>query len=442
MGLSNDILPITARRGSDGRLFVGGCDTVALARECGTPLYLYDQATMDAAVAGYRDALARHWPGRAEVAYAAKAWLSTALAQWAAARGLGMDVVSEGELRQALHAGFPPERLHAHGNNKPDGFLRACVGMGAGRVAIDHPREAEQLAAICDSLGKRQGVWLRLNPATVADTHASIETGSATSKFGLSLIEGDALRVARFVHNSPHLDWQGVHFHIGSQFTDTIALRQAIRRVFEWLARVRAELGWIPAEFSPGGGWAVPYLPDEPYLAPDVAIPELVDAIVEGCDRLEMELPTLVLEPGRELVARAGVALYTVGTVKQAASVRYAFLDGGLADNPRPALYGARYHTLLADREGTGPQTCYSLAGPFCESGDTLVREITLPGLQEGDLLAVPVSGAYQLSMASNYNGATRPAVLWLHEGRAQVVQRRERIEELWKRDCLIDLEP
>ena len=444
--LPTTLLPVTARRNAHGHLELGGCDVVQLAERYGTPLYLYDQATMDAILAEYHDGLAAHWAGEAEVAYAAKAWLSTAMAQWAAARGLGMDVVSEGELRHALRAGFPAARIHAHGNNKPDSFLRACVEVGVGRIALDHLREAERLAAICATLGTQQAVWLRMNPATAPDTHASIQTGSATSKFGLSIRDGSALEVAHFVDGNEWLDWRGLHFHIGSQIKSTVSLCEAVRRVLNWLAMLPTELSRKATEFSTGGGWAVPYTPDAPHLAPSTAIRDISQTILEGrisipacsdaqAGMLMLPMPKLILEPGRELVARAGVALYTVGALKQAAEVRYAFLDGGLADNPRPSLYQAQYHAVLANRAENSPTIRYRLAGPFCESGDVLIDEISLPELQEGDLIAIPVSGAYQLSMASTYNGAPRPAVVWLHQRKAEIVQQRETYEMLWARD-------
>lgn len=429
------LLPLTAQRAQDGQLLIADCALDSLAEAYGTPLYLYDQATLDRAVADYHVALAAYWPGDVQVAYAAKAWLSTALAQWAAARGLGMDVVSEGELRHALYAGFPAARIHAHGNNKSDAFLQACVTEEVGRVVIDHPREAERLAQLAAEQGRRQAVWLRLNPATAAQTHASIETGSATSKFGVSLQDGSAWRVAQTLVGHERLDWRGVHFHIGSQFSDTQPLREAIRRVCYWLGEVQATLGWAAAEFSPGGGWAVPYRPNDPHLTPATAIPELSATLQAELTRHALPRPILVLEPGRELVARAGVALYTVGALKEAGGLRYAFLDGGLADNPRPALYDARYHALLANRDSDEPPLSYALAGPFCESGDVLIREVALPPLREGDRIAIPVSGAYQLSMASTYNGTPRPAVLWLQQGSAHLIQQRERLDALWARD-------
>lgn len=415
--MTSPILPITTHRTAHGVLSIGGLLLPDLTRQYGTPLYVYDQATMDDAVARYRTTLDAHWDHGWHVAYAAKAWLSPPLVQWAARQGLAMDVVSEGELRRAIDAGFPPERIHAHGNNKSDTFLRLCVTLGIGRVVIDHFREAERLATICRETGKEQAVWIRLNPATAAPTHAKIETGSASSKFGASLANGVAEQIAAFLlREDVPLQWDGVHFHIGSQFADCAAQVEAIHRTTAWVAQMRDRYQWVWSTFSPGGGWAVPYIEQDPQLSPETAIPLITLALHDACVTHDLPFPFLVLEPGRELVARAGVALYQVGAIKQAGEVTYAFIDGGMGDNPRPALYGARYTALLANR--TAPATHhYRIAGPFCESGDILIDKIVLPELQEGDLLAIPVSGAYQLSMASHYNATPYPAVAWLHEG-------------------------
>jgi diaminopimelate decarboxylase len=302
-------------------------------------------------------------------------------------------------------------------------------------VVIDHEREAERLATICTDLGRQQAVWLRLNPATEAVTHHHISTGGERSKFGLSLHAGAALRVARFVQENEWLHWRGIHFHVGSQIATMEPLLRAVNTVLTWVEVVGERLGWQPEEFSPGGGWAVPYTPDAPYLAPATAIGAMAEMLQRWFARRNQPLPTLVVEPGRELVARAGVALYTIGALKEAGDICYAFLDGGLADNPRPALYEARYHALLANRAGDSPTQRYTLAGPFCESGDMLIHDIAVPELRENDVIAVPASGAYQLSMASNYNGAPRPAVVWLSEGEVHLVQRREQVVELWNRD-------
>lgn len=431
------IFPDTAQIGPKGSLMVGGCDSRRLAEEFGTPLYLYDAATLDGAVDAYRRSLTQSYPAATQVAYAAKAWLCTAAARWVARRTLALDVVSGGELAVALRGGVEPGLIHFHGNNKSDAELAQALDAGVGRVVVDHQEELRRLDELALSRGRRQPIWLRVNPDVGAGAHRHIQTGHAASKFGLSLHAGAAEAVALDALTRPGIELLGLHCHIGSQLRDAQPLAEAARRLLALATRLRDLAGWQAAELSTGGGWAVAYTPEQLASLPPVSdyVGSVSSAIVEGCREDRLPLPRLVLEPGRSLVARAGVALYTVGAIKQAGEVTYAFIDGGLADNPRPALYGARYSALLASRPGDTTRQTVAIAGPYCESGDVLIPEIALPPLRPGDLLAVPVSGAYQLSMASNYNAARRPAVVWVEEGAAQVIQRRETLDELLGRD-------
>lgn len=431
------IFPDTARIGPDGALVIGGCDSRHLAAEFGTPLYLYDAATLDGAVDAYRRSLAQSYPADAQVAYAAKAWFCTAAARWAARRALALDVVSGGELAIALRGGIEPGQIHFHGNNKSNAELAQALEAGVGRVVVDHPEELRRLDGLALSRGLRQRIWLRVNPDVEAGGHRHIQTGHAASKFGLSLRTGVAEATARDALACQGIELVGLHCHIGSQIRDPAPLADAAVRLVELAARLRAHSGWQPLELSAGGGWAVPYTDEQRAGLPPIGhtVQQVTEAIVQSCQRHALALPRLVLEPGRSLAARAGVALYTVGAVKQAGEVTYAFIDGGLADNPRPALYGARYSALLANRPGDSARQTVAIAGPYCESGDVLIPEIALPPLRPGDLLAVPVSGAYQLSMASNYNAARRPAVVWVEEGTATLIQRRETLEDLLARD-------
>lgn len=437
MPLPFELLPFTARRDPFGALTLGGCALPDLVQRFGSPLYIYDGATLDAAAAGYQAALAAHYPGPGAVAYAAKAWLCTATARWAAARGLGLDVVSGSELAIALHAGFPAAQIHFHGNNKSRAELAAALAAGVGRIVVDHAGELELINELARGLGRRQAIWLRINPDVAVDTHSHTRTGHAASKFGLALADGTAAAAVARACALPHLHLLGLHSHIGSQFRDPAPLVAATQRVMRFAGEMQRTTGWQIAEFSPGGGWAVPYTPAqaEGLLPVEEALEPLAAAVVAGCGEQALPLPRLVVEPGRSLVARAGVAVYTVGAVKQAGDTLYAFIDGGLADNPRPALYDAAYHALLANRQGAAERIRVHVAGPYCETGDVLIYDLELPPLQPGDLLAVPVSGAYQLSMASNYNGALRPAVVWVEAGQARLVQRRETVADLLRRD-------
>lgn len=435
-----ELLPVTAQRDAAGRLCLGGCAVDALAARFHTPLYVYDAATLHAAATAYRDALRLAYPAPGEVAYAAKAWLCTATARWAADQALGLDVVSGGELAIALHAGFPAERIHFHGNNKTPAELAQAVDAGVGRIVVDHAGELAVLDELARQRGRRQPIWLRINPDVDVATHDHTRTGHAASKFGLTLVDGTAAAVAKHALALPGVELVGLHCHIGSQFRDARPLVTAVQRLLDLAAMLHDAAGWQPAELSPGGGWAVPYTPDQVAGLPPVGevVAAVAGALVDGCRQRRLSLPKLVLEPGRSLVARAGVALYTVGAVKQAGPITYAFIDGGLADNPRQALYGARYTTLLANRLGDASAPIkVHVAGPYCETGDVLIHDVELPPLVPGDLLAVPVSGAYQLSMSSNYNAARRPAVVWVENGDATLVQRRETVEDLWRRDIV-----
>lgn len=431
------IFPDSACLDETGALQLGGCDVRHLAGEFGTPLYIYDAATLTAAVVSYQMALAQNYPGDSQLAYAAKAWLCTAAARWIADSAIGLDVVSGGELAIALHGGVQPDRIHFHGNNKSDAELAQALDAGVSCIVVDHPRELARLDALARGRSRRQPIWLRVNPDVDTDTHRHTQTGHATSKFGLSLRDGSAEAAARDALSREGITLTGLHCHIGSQLRDPAPLALAAGRLVELAARLRDATGWQPAELSPGGGWAVPYTSEQLAGLPsiDQYVAEVAGAVVNSCRQHGLALPRLILEPGRSLVARAGVALYTVGAVKQAGETTYAFIDGGLADNPRPALYNTGYSALLANRRGGVERQTVTVAGPYCETGDVLIRDISLPLLHEGDLLAVPASGAYQLSMASSYNASLRPAVIRVENGVACLVQRREIFDDLLRRD-------
>jgi len=437
-----NLLPLTAHVTADGHLWLAGHDTVALAEEYGTPLYLYDGATFRQRLAQLQDALVRHYPGPSQVAYAAKACFTPTLARHLNAAGVGLDVVSGGEMAVAREAGFDPARVHLHGNNKSLDELRAALeygtGRGIGRIVVDNLDELEWLEALVAERNQRNrvlslrlwknpvspiAIWLRLTPALDVDTHAYRQTGHAGSKFGLpittfpkagSLREGPAAQALARARESPWLNVVGLHTHLGSQIFDPAPYAVAIERMLDFAAAH----DFIPAELSPGGGWGVPYTPEDPAPPVDEWIAAVSRAVIERCQAQGWDTPRLIVEPGRWLIAPAAIALYKVGTRKIAADgTRYVAVDGGLADNPRPALYGARYAAFLANRatEPAGPPV--TVVGRFCESSDVLVRDAGLPEPRPGDLLATPVAGAYQLSMASRYNLAPAPVGLWLEEG-------------------------
>jgi diaminopimelate decarboxylase len=414
-----------------GELFVGGCRLSALAEEYGTPLYLYDRATLDNAVSEYRRLLRAYYPAPSSITYAAKAGLCVALAHWTQRHQMAIDCTGEGEIGAAVAAGVPRERVLVHGVNKSPADLLAAA-RHAGVIVVDSLSELRRIIPLQGS-APRPELWLRLRPGLAVETHPHRQTGQAESKFGMS--DSELLEVARQAHEH-RLQITGLHFHLGSQFCDPAPLSTAIQRGVELAAQVGLGPHW---HLSPGGGWGVAYHEDElPHPPLEDYLRRVCDEILAVCAAARMPLPHLHLEPGRSLVARAGVALYRVGTIKRPIhgdQRNWLLVDGGLSDNPRPALYGTRYTALPLANPDREPVERVWIAGPYCESGDVLIEDLPFPLIEEGELIAVPVSGAYQLSMASNYNGARRPAVVMVAGGQPTLMQRRETVEDLLRRD-------
>ncbi|GAB4503460.1 MAG: diaminopimelate decarboxylase [Anaerolineales bacterium] len=409
-------------------LTIAGQDLRMLADVYGTPLYLYDVATLDAVVTAYQAALASLYPAPASVTYACKAALNLALVRWSQRHDLWLDCTGEGEIGIALRGGAPREHILVHGVNKSEADIRAALEH-AGVIVVDNLTELRRLVA-CARHEPFPDVWLRWQPGLTVATHAYTQTGQRESKFGM---DTEDVLLAAMLCREHGLLLKGLHFHLGSQFCDPAPLRPAI----EWALELAAQLGcggnW---HFSPGGGWGVAYHEDDlPQPEVGAYIRLIAESVERGCVKNGLSLPHLHLEPGRSLVARAGVALYRVQAVKHQGRRTWLLVDGGLADNPRHALYGARYTCLTVAGPGRERSERVHIAGPYCESGDVLIEDLPMPAVEEGEVLAVPVSGAYQLSMSSNYNGARRPAVVWLEDGRARLVQRRETIEDLLRRD-------
>jgi diaminopimelate decarboxylase len=438
-----DLFPVTTTLGQvDGvpLLEIVGLPLPALAQRYGTPLYLLDEATMDRSLAEYRDALASTYPAPCAITLAGKALLLTATAQWAARSGLWLDCTGAGELAIARHAGFPRGRIVVHGVNKSDEDLRAAVEY-AGVVVVDNLSELGRLLALLAGRSEpAPALWLRVRPGVTVDTHAYRQTGQEESKFGMALHEAvDAIALCRAHDRLP----EGIHFHQGSHFHDVAPIGPAIDRVLDLVEELAGSQGWTPQVLSPGGGWGVAYHEDD---LPHPSIAEYVQftarSVLEGCQRRNLPLPRLHLEPGRSLVARAGVALYRVGVVKRSGAKHWLLIDGGLADNPRPALYGARYSALPLTNPLRAPTHPVTIAGPYCESGDILIHDLPMADIAEGEWIAIPVSGAYHLNMGSNYNGARKPAVVWLESGQAHLVQRREAVEDLFARDLPLPHQP
>jgi len=431
--LPSGLLPDTAAVTPADHLSLAGCDLVELAAEYGTPLYVYDEATIRNRARAYRDGLRAAYGGASLVCYAGKAYCAPWLLRVIAEEGLGLDVVSGGELFMARASEFPPERTYFHGNNKGADELAMALEAGVARVVVDNLEEVGRLSRLASGMGIEQQVLLRVAPSVEAHTHAHIKTGVLDTKFGLSIQTGAAEMAALIIQEAPGLRLVGLHAHIGSQIFELEPYRQTIDRVFELAIRLRAAFGFELAELSPGGGFGMRYTADDQPISPAAVTRAMADGVCDAATRSGFAaLPRLTIEPGRSIVGPAGVAVYTVGSVKEILGVRtYVAIDGGMADNIRPTAYGAVYAPLLANRALEAADSEVAVAGKYCESGDVLVKAARLPLPRVGDLVAVPGSGAYQLAMASNYNMSLRPAVVVVADGQARLVRRRETYADL-----------
>jgi diaminopimelate decarboxylase len=428
------VLPISAGLSPAGRLSLGGCDVHDLVEEFGTPLYVYDAATVRAQCHDYLDAFRLHYAD-CDVLYASKAFLNRPFARFIASQGLGFDVVSGGEIEVLRAAGVDLARVYFHGNNKTPAELRLAVQAGVGRVVIDNEYEVALLATMASEAGRRQPVLLRVSPGVDAHTHEKTTTGILDTKFGVPIATGAAERVLRLIAETPHLEFRGLHMHLGSPIFEMEPYVLGIEVMARFIADVCSDrLGLEVPEFSPGGGFAVAYTGEQQRSLPSVEQYALTVAgtLKREADALGFPLPRMTVEPGRSIVARAGVALYTVGARKEVPGVRtYVAVDGGMADNIRPAMYGSRYEALAAERPLDGADETVTIAGKYCESGDVLIRDIALPRLRSGEILAIPSAGAYQLAMESNYNLAYRSAVVMVEGGEARLIRRRQTPEDL-----------
>jgi diaminopimelate decarboxylase len=420
------LFPVTYRVNAAGHMEVGGCDLVELAKEHGTPLYVYDEATVRQRASEYVAAMG----DAGQVLYSAKAFASPQFLRVIAEEGLGLDVVSAGELYLALKSGFPKERIHFLGNNKSTEDLESAYRAGA-TIVIDGEHEFQLLRDVVPE-GKRTPVMLRLSPGVKPDTHDHISTGQLDSKFGFSIESGAARRAIEIALKDPRLELVGLHSHIGSQIFALGAYQDAMEIMLDLLVTLRDELKYEPRKLGAGGGLGIAYTRNDDPPTPREFVETVRHAMVAGCARRNLKVPELVVEPGRSIAGPAGMALYTVGSIKDIPGVRrYVAVDGGMGDNIRPKLYGARYEAFLASDPDRAHDGMVTIAGKYCESTDILITDIEMPPLKSGDIITLPAAGAYCLAMASNYNGMPRPEVLMLRDGEARVMRRRETLEDL-----------
>jgi len=429
------ILPDTAGVNEKGHLTLGGCDAVKLAAEFGTPLYIFDEATLHRTCADFRKEFGQRCADTL-VIYAAKAFINRALARIFREEGLGLDVVSGGELAIAKSADFPMDKVYFHGNNKLREEIELAISWGIGRIVVDNLYELSLVNEVAKKARVSQDILLRLTPGIDAHTHQYITTGIIDSKFGLPIATGQAEEALVKAMSASNLSLVGLHVHLGSLIFSVEPYQKAIEIVFQFAAEMRDKHAFTLTEFSPGGGFAVQYTQDTP--APDTAYfaQSIADTIKSKSKKLGLKPPRLIVEPGRAIVGRAGVAIYRVGAIKDIPGVRkYVAIDGGMADNIRPALYGSRYEAIVANKANKKELERVSIVGKFCESGDVLVRDADMPKVVSGDIIAIPVSGAYCLSMASNYNASLKPAIVFVKDNKARLIRRRESYDDLMSCD-------
>ncbi|MFG2503150.1 diaminopimelate decarboxylase [Streptomyces sp. NPDC048441] len=424
------VWPASTTRLTHGDLAIGGVPLTELAQRFGTPAYLIDEGDVRERCRTYL-----HVFPDAEVHYAAKAFLCRAMAHWVEEEGLGLDVCSAGELELAVTTGFPAERIVLHGNAKSPHDLEAALRLGVGRIVIDSASEIARLAAAVPP-GSRQKVMVRVVPGIAAGGHVKIRTGTDDQKFGLSITDGSAQHAIARIIGQPGLELTGLHCHLGSQITTDKPFLAAVRRLVGLLARIKDQHGVTLPELDLGGGHGIAYRPGEAALDITTLARKMRAELIESCAAAGLTVPKLLIEPGRAIAGHAGVALYRVLAVKRTGGRTFVAVDGGMSDNPRPALYGVRYVPRLIGRHSTASSAPVTVVGRHCEAGDVLADDVQLPGdVRPGDILGVPVAGAYHLSMASGYNLVGRPPVVAVADGHARLLVRRESIEDFRSRD-------
>lgn len=418
--------------GENGHLFVGGCDTVSLAGKYGTPLYVIDEDKVRRSMRKFREIMQKYFPAGSRVLYASKALSYVDIYRVAASEGLGADVVSSGEIYTALKGGLPGSAMYFHGNNKTDEDIEYALGAGVGTFVADCREELEYLDAAARRIGKKQDVLLRITPGIDPHTHKKVVTGSVDSKFGTPIETGQAYELVRFALGLKNITLRGFHSHIGSQIFDSGPFSDAAEIMMRFIADLPGKLGYTAEYLNLGGGYGVTYTEDRADLDADRVLREISEKLTGLAGEFGIEVPKIIIEPGRALVAAAGVTLYTVGSVKTIPGYRtYVSIDGGMPDNPRYALYQSDYAALIASKAAEPASQRVTIAGRCCESGDLIQENAPLQSCRRGDILAVLVTGAYNYSMASNYNRIPRPAMVSVSGGKDRLVVRRESFEDL-----------
>ncbi|WP_233143941.1 diaminopimelate decarboxylase [Lottiidibacillus patelloidae] len=416
-------------------LLIGGISAVDLAKKYGTPLIAYDVELIRKRCQEFKDAFAKHGIAN-QVAYASKAFCSIAIVQVMKEEGMSLDVVSGGELHTALSAGFPPEKIHFHGNNKSKAEIEMAIDANIGCFVVDNFYELALLEEVGREKNKRISVLLRMTPGIEAHTHEYILTGQEDSKFGFDLLSGQGDQAIVYALKSSELDLLGIHCHIGSQIFETTGFILAADKMFEAIGKWKDSFAYVPKVVNLGGGFGIRYVQEDEPLPLSRYVDELVAAIKQHAESLDIKMPEIWIEPGRSIVGEAGTTIYQIGSEKDIPNVRkYVSIDGGMSDNLRPALYDAKYHAVIANRVNDDASEKVSIAGKCCETGDMLIWDIMLPKVEAGEYLAVFSTGAYGYSMANNYNRIPRPAVVFVENGQDTLVIKRETYDDIVKND-------
>ena len=428
----------------NGELVIGGCKASSLAKEFGTPLFVIDETDFKSRIMGWKSALNSNFGNSAgEVYYASKSFVSVEVAKWISEAGIGIDVCTGGELAVALAANFPADRIEVHGNNKSEEEIRAAIEVGVAKIVIDSMQEIERVDRIAKAANKVQKVLLRITPGVEAHTHEAISTAHEDVKFGFSIASGAAWKAINAAQSAANISLEGLHCHIGSQIFENEGFILATKRLLELSAKFRDEFKSELLELDLGGGYGIAYLAGDKTFDPNQVMAALAELVTSECNRHNLKVPKISIEPGRAIAGPTTTTLYEVGTTKDVEldggkTRRYIAVDGGMSDNIRPGLYGAKYSALLANRTSSATAINSRLVGKHCESGDIIIREIDLPSdIAPGDVLAIPATGAYGRSMASNYNHMLKPAVISVANGSARTILRRESEADLLALDVV-----
>ena len=428
----------------NGELVIGGCKASSLAKEFGTPLFVIDETDFKSRIMGWKSALNSNFGNSAgEVYYASKSFVSVEVAKWISEAGIGIDVCTGGELAVALAANFPADRIEVHGNNKSEEEIRAAIEVGVAKIVIDSMQEIERVDRIAKAANKVQKVLLRITPGVEAHTHEAISTAHEDVKFGFSIASGAAWKAINAAQSAANISLEGLHCHIGSQIFENEGFILATKRLLELSAKFRDEFKSELLELDLGGGYGIAYLAGDKTFDPNQVMAALAELVTSECNRHNLKVPKISIEPGRAIAGPTTTTLYEVGTTKDVEldggkTRRYIAVDGGMSDNIRPGLYGAKYSALLANRTSSATAINSRLVGKHCESGDIIIRDIDLPGdIAPGDILAIPATGAYGRSMASNYNHMLKPAVISVANGAARTILRRETEADLLALDVV-----